>query len=349
MAKKVLVGMSGGVDSAVSAYVLKAEGYDVTGVNCRFYDEDKDKISSDALDAQKVAEALGVPFEIFYYYDDFEKSVISSFISSYLKGETPNPCIECNKKLKFGKLLDSAIEKGFDYIATGHYARVEYDEKRGRYLLKKGSDESKDQSYVLYTLTQHQLSHTLFPLGDMTKSHARTLAEKMNFVNARKHDSQDICFIPDGDYASFIKGRLDYTLPHGSFISKDGTVLGEHQGIIHYTVGQRKGLGIALGKPAFVLSKNAEDNTVVLGNNDELFSKELTARQVNLIAYESLSEPIRCKARIRYNAREQWATVTQTDDSHIHVLFDEAQRAIAKGQAVVLYDEDIVIGGGIIE
>lgn len=349
MAKKVLVGMSGGVDSAVSAYVLKAEGYDVTGVNCRFYDEDKDKISSDALDAQKVAEALGVPFEIFYYYDDFDESVISSFISSYLKGETPNPCIECNKKLKFGKLLDSAIERGFDYIATGHYARVEYDEKRGRYLLKKGSDESKDQSYVLYTLTQHQLSHTLFPLGDMTKSHARTLAEKMNFVNARKHDSQDICFIPDGDYASFIKGRLDYTLPHGSFISTDGAVLGEHQGIIHYTVGQRKGLGIALGKPAFVLSKNAKDNTVVLGNNDELFSKELTARQVNLIAYDSLSEPIRCKARIRYNAREQWATVTQTDDSHIHVLFDEAQRAIAKGQAVVLYDEDIVIGGGIIE
>lgn len=349
MAKKVLVGMSGGVDSAVSAYVLKSNGYDVTGVNCRFYDEDKTKASSDALDAKKVADTLGIPFEIYSYYDEFEQNVISSFISSYLKGETPNPCLECNKNLKFGKLLDSALEKGFDYIATGHYARVEFDEKSGRYLLKKGIDESKDQSYVLYTLTQHQLSHTLFPLGNMTKTDARSLAEKMNFVNARKHDSQDICFIPDGDYAAFIENRLDYILPKGNFVSSDGTVLGQHKGIIHYTVGQRKGLGIALGKPAFVQSKSAEDNTVVLGSNEELFSKELKAREVNLIAYESLSEPIRCKARIRYNAREQWATVTQIDESHIHVVFDEAQRAIAKGQAVVLYDEDVVVGGGIIE
>lgn len=349
MKEKVMVGMSGGVDSAVSAYVLKKAGYDVTGVNCRFYDEDKDKICDDALDAKKVADTLGIPFDIYKLYDDFEKEVISSFIHSYLKGETPNPCIECNKHLKFGKLLDIAIEKGFDYIATGHYARVEFDEKSGRYLLKKGKDASKDQSYVLYTLTQKQLSHTLFPLGDMTKNEARTLAEEMNFVNARKHDSQDICFIPDGDYAKFIVSRLDYALPKGNFISTDGTVLGQHQGIIHYTVGQRKGLGIALGKPAFVQSKNAKDNTVILGSNEELFTNELTAKDVNLIAYERLNEPLRCKARIRYNAREQWATVTQTDDSHIHVLFDENQRAIAKGQAVVLYDEDIVIGGGIIE
>ena len=346
---KVMVGMSGGVDSAVSALVLKNAGYDVTGVNCRFYDADKTKVSQDVEDAKKVADALGIPFETYELYGGFEDKVISHFIASYLKGETPNPCIECNKHLKFGKLLDKALDEGFDYIATGHYARVDFDEKTGRYLLRKGADESKDQSYVLYCLTQHQLKHTLFPLGDMTKDDARTLAEEMSFVNAKKGDSQDICFIPDGDYASFIEGRLDYTLPKGNFVDTDGNILGQHQGIIHYTVGQRKGLGIALGKPAFVQSKSAEDNTVVLGSNEGLFKTELTARDVNLIAYEKLTEPLRCKARIRYNAKEQWATVTQTDENHIHIVFDEPQRAISKGQAVVLYDGDIVIGGGTIE
>lgn len=346
---KVMVGMSGGVDSAVSALVLKNAGYDVTGVNCRFFDADKTKVSQDVEDAKKVADALGIPFEVYELYGGFEDKVISHFIASYLKGETPNPCIECNRHLKFGKMLQKALDEGFDYIATGHYARVDFDESNGRYLLKKGADESKDQSYVLYPLTQHQLGHTLFPLGDMTKDMARTLAEEMSFVNARKSDSQDICFIPDGDYASFIEGRLDYTLPKGNFVDTEGNILGTHQGIIHYTVGQRKGLGIALGKPAFVQSKSAEDNTVVLGSNEGLFRRELTAKDINLIAYEKLTEPLRCKARIRYNAKEQWATVTQTDESHLHIVFDEPQRAISKGQAVVLYDGDIVIGGGTIE
>lgn len=346
---KVMVGMSGGVDSAVSAYVLKKEGYDVVGVNCRFYDEDKAAVPQDVLDAKNVADKVGIPFTTYELYDGFESKVISPFIASYLKGETPNPCIECNRHLKFGKMLEKAIDEGFDYIATGHYARIDFDEASGRYLLKKGADESKDQSYVLYPLTQHQLRHTLFPLGNMTKDMARSLAEEMSFVNARKHDSQDICFIPDGDYASFIEGRLDYTLPKGNFIDTEGNILGEHQGIIHYTVGQRKGLGIALGKPAFVQSKNAEDNTVVLGSNEGLFKRELTARDINLIAYDKLTQPLRCKARIRYNAKEQWATVTQTDENHLHIIFDEPQRAISKGQAVVLYDGDIVIGGGTIE
>ncbi len=349
MADKVMVGMSGGVDSAVSAYILKKDGYDVTGVNCRFYDKDKSKVSSDVEDAKSVANKVGIPFKVYELYGSFDEKVISPFISSYLKGETPNPCIECNKHLKFGKMLDKAIEEGFDYIATGHYARIGFDENSGRYLLKKGADETKDQSYVLYCLSQYQLSHTLFPLGDITKELARTLAEEMSFVNAGKHDSQDICFIPNGDYGAFIEGRLDYTLPKGSFVSTDGRVLGEHQGIIHYTVGQRKGLGIALGTPMFVQSKNADDNTVVLGSNEGLFRRELTAREINLIAYDRLNEPLRCKARIRYNAKEQWATVTQTDDTHLHILFDEPQRAISKGQAVVLYDGDIVIGGGVIE
>lgn len=346
---KVMVGMSGGVDSAVSALVLKNAGYDVTGVNCRFFDADKTKVSQDVEDAKKVADALGIPFETYELYGGFEDKVISHFIASYLRGETPNPCIECNKHLKFGRLLQKALDEGFDYIATGHYARVAFDEKTGRYLLRKGADESKDQSYVLYPLTQHQLSHTLFPLGDMTKDTARTLAEEMSFVNAKKGDSQDICFIPDGDYASFIEGRLDYTLPKGNFIDTEGNILGEHQGIIHYTVGQRKGLGIALGKPAFVQSKSAEDNTVVLGDNAGLFRCELTAKDINLIAYDKLTQPLRCKARIRYNAKEQWATVTQTDENHLHIVFDEPQRAISKGQTVVLYDGDIVIGGGTIE
>lgn len=346
---KVMVGMSGGVDSAVSALVLKNAGHDVTGVNCRFFDADKTKVSQDVEDAKKVADALGIPFETYELYGGFEDKVISHFIASYLKGETPNPCIECNRHLKFGKLLQKALDEGFDYIATGHYARVDFDEKTGRYLLRKGADESKDQSYVLYCLTQHQLRHTLFPLGDMTKDDARTLAEEMSLVNAKKGDSQDICFIPDGDYASFIEGRLDYTLPKGNFVDTEGNILGQHQGIIHYTVGQRKGLGIALGKPAFVQSKSAEDNTVVLGDNAGLFMRELTARDINLIACEKLTEPLRCKARIRYNAKEQWATVTQTDESHLHIVFDEPQRAISKGQAVVLYDGDIVIGGGTIE
>lgn len=349
MAKKVMVGMSGGVDSAVSALVLKNNGYDVTGINCRFFDSDKSKVSQDVEDAKKVADSLGIPFQVYELYGGFEERVIANFIASYLKGETPNPCIECNKHLKFGKLLDKALEDGFDYIATGHYARVEFDQTTGRYLLKKGTDESKDQSYVLYCLTQHQLSHTIFPLGDMTKENARTLAEEMKLVNARKSDSQDICFIPDGDYAAFIQGRLDYTLPKGNFVDTDGNILGQHQGIIHYTVGQRKGLGIALGKPAFVQSKSAEDNTVVLGSNEGLFRCELTARDINLITCDKLTEPIRCKARIRYSAKEQWATVTQTDETHLHIVFDEPQRAISKGQAVVLYDGYTVIGGGTIE
>ncbi len=347
MKKKVLVGMSGGVDSTLSVHILKDLGYDIAGVNCLFC-PDKSTLL-DVSDAEKAAEKADVPFHVFDLRKDFSENVIGNFISTYECGGTPNPCIVCNKHLKFGSMLEKALEMGFDFIATGHYARIDFDEGTGRYLLKKGLDEKKDQSYFLYTLTQHQLAHTIFPLGDMTKDSVRKMAEKLNLINAKKRDSQDICFIPDGDYASFIETSLNKTYPKGSFIDTQGKILGEHQGIIHYTVGQRKGLGIALGKPAFVKNIDPENNTVTLCDNEELFSKELTARNINLISVSSITEPMRVKAKVRYRHEAQWATVTQLDEDTISVIFDEPQRAITKGQAVVFYNDDTVVGGGEIQ
>ncbi len=354
--QRVLVGMSGGVDSAVSAYLLQQNGYDPIGVNCRFFHNEDAFVREktccsldDANDARAVANRLGLPFYVFNFTDAFRDNVIEPFVQSYVSGETPNPCIECNRKLKFEKLLDRALELGCDYVATGHYARVSFDKGGGRWLLQKGVDAAKDQSYVLYCLTQHQLSHTLLPLGGMTKGEVRELAQTLDLPNAKKHESQDICFVPDGDYAAFIEQHLGKTFPPGDFVKKDGTVLGTHRGMIRYTVGQRRGLGLALPSPLYVCEKDLANNRVVLCSNEELYSKTLTARDINLIALDRIDRPMRVQAKVRYSQAAQNATVEQTDATHFRLLFDVGQRAITKGQAVVLYDGDYVVGGGTID
>lgn len=352
---KVLVAMSGGVDSAVSAYLINQK-HTAIGVTMKLHDESDNLIygensccsNQDIADAKSVCDIVGIPHEVHDFGASFKECVISDFINCYKNGSTPNPCVVCNKKIKFHELLKMAIERGFDAVATGHYARIEKAEN-GRYLLKKAVDLTKDQSYVLYSLTQDQLAHTIFPLGEMSKADARALAESIGFVNARKHDSQDICFIPDGNYVSFIERITGERFEKGNFIDINGNILGRHDGIIKYTIGQRKGLGIALGEPMYVINKNLENNTVTLARNSDLFATTLTASNINLIAYDSIPSPIRVKAKIRYNQKEQPATVEQIGKDRIKVVFDEPQRAITRGQSVVLYDGDIVVGGGIIE
>ena len=342
--KKIMLGMSGGVDSTVAAHLIKQAGYDVTGVTLSLYPENG---LAEAEEAKRVAASMGIPHETVDLSEAFHREVIGRFIRAYQSGETPNPCIDCNRTIKFGEMLRYAESQGVPFIGTGHYARIERDGER--FLLKRARDASKDQTYVLYCLTQHQLAHTVFPLGDYRKSEIREIAEAEGFINARKHDSQDICFVPDGDYASFIERYTGETFPEGDYIDKDGTVLGRHRGMIRYTVGQRKGLGIALGKPAFVCAKCAATNTVTLGDNADLFASSLTARDVNLIACDSIPTPIRVTAKIRYGQSETPATVEQIGEGRIRVDFDVPQRAIARGQSVVLYDGETVVGGGIIE
>ena len=354
MSEKAIIAMSGGVDSSVAALLMKNSGYECIGATMKLYTNEDAGVSrekgccslSDVEDAKSVAHRLGMLHYVFNFTDKFRECVIDRFVKSYENGQTPNPCIDCNRYLKFDKMLLRMKEIDFDYIVTGHYARVEYDENTGKYLLKKAVDSTKDQSYVLYMLTQEQLAHIKFPLGAYTKKEIRKIAEENNFVTAHKSDSQDICFVPDGDYASFIERYLGKSFPQGNFVLRDGTVLGKHKGIIHYTLGQRKGLGVSYTKPLFVCEINTETNNVVLGDNADLFTDTLKADRVNIISGEDFSSPVRCKAKIRYKHEEQPATAFVDENGILNVKFDEPQRAVTKGQAVVLYDGDTVLGGG---
>lgn len=353
---KAIIAMSGGVDSSVAAYLMKEKGYACIGVTMKLFQNDDVGVSrehsccslDDVEDARSVAYSLDMPYYVFNFADRFREDVIDGFIDAYENGRTPNPCIDCNRYLKFEKLFHRAKELSCDYVVTGHYAQIDFDEKTGRYLLKKAVDDTKDQSYVLYSMTQEQLAHVQFPLGGMKKADARKIAEAQGFINAAKHDSQDICFVQNGKYSDFIEQFTGKMYPEGDFVGTDGRVLGKHKGIIRYTVGQRKGLGIAFSQPMYVVKVDPAKNQVVLGTNEELFTTTLTAKDINLISVERIAEPMRVKAKVRYRHQEQWATVQQLDEDTIKVVFDEPQRAITSGQAVVMYDGDVVVGGGTI-
>ena len=362
--RKAIIAMSGGVDSSVAALLTKETGDECIGATMKlFHNEDigvkREKTCcslDDVEDARNVCYRMGIRYYVFNFSERFKEDVMDRFVDAYEHGATPNPCIDCNRYLQggasqqFAMIPMNLMKNGVaDYIVTGHYARVEYDEEKNRYLLKKAVDDTKDQSYVLYMLTQEQLAHISLPLGGLRKTEVREIAEKHGFVNARKHDSQDICFVPDGDYAKFIEQYTGRKSIPGDFVDTEGNILGKHKGIIHYTLGQRRGLGIPAASRLYVCDISPKTNQVVLGNNEDLFHSELTATKVNLISCESLKEPMRLKAKIRYRHPEQEAVAWQTEDGVLHVRFDKPQRAITRGQAVVLYDGDIVVGGGVIE
>ena len=349
--EKILIAMSGGVDSSAAAHLISSQGYDAIGatmVVTRGLYGNPDGASADALMAAKICEKLNLRHVTVDLCDEFKRYVVTDFVDRYLEGKTPNPCIVCNKKIKVGALLDYAVNIGCDKIATGHYAKVEQDAS-GRFILKTATDSAKDQSYMLWSLSQEQLSRCVFPLGSLTKPEVREMALDLTFENAEQKDSQDVCFIPDGDYATFIKHFTDAPMPYGDFVDMQGNLLGKHKGIIHYTVGQRKGLGISLGRPMFVHSKSADDNRVVLCDNEQLFSKKLTASNINLIATDRLDSPIRALAKTRYHQIPVMATITQTEEDKLSVEFDQPVRAISRGQSLVLYDGDVVVGGGFID
>ena len=356
MNRKVMVAMSGGVDSSVAAFLLREQGWNCAGVTMKLFDNDDvgmdrgDSCCSihDVEDARSAAHGIGIPHYVFNMARDFEENVIEKFVGEYFAGRTPNPCIDCNRYVKFDRLLEKARAAGYDRMATGHYARVDRS-RSGRFLLRKGVDESKDQSYVLYSMTQEQLELTLFPLGGLFKREVREIARHEGLRTASKPESQDICFVRGGDYADFIERRTGNAPQAGDFIDREGAVIGSHKGAIHYTIGQRRGLGMGFGERKFVVAKNMEENSVTLGGENDLLVKTIYADNINLIASDRVEGKMTMSVRTRYRQNERRAVISTAGNDIIKVEFEDPQKGVAAGQAVVFYDGDIVFGGGTVQ
>ena len=350
--KMALIGMSGGVDSSVAACLMLQSGYKCIGATMRLFDSAEEESTccslEDVEDARAVARKLGIAHYVFNFKEDFDRQVMAKFAACYESGLTPNPCIDCNRFLKFDRLLRRAQELGCEYVVSGHYAQIRRDNVTGRYLLYKAADRAKDQTYFLACLNQYQLAHIQFPLGGLTKTQVRAIAQEQGFVNARKHDSQDICFVPDGDYVAFLEAYTGHRYEGGDFLSLDGQVVGRHRGAVAYTLGQRKGLGLAMGTPVYICGKDMAANTVTVGPNQALFSQALEAADWNWYPFETLTTPLEVTAKTRHSQLETPATVYPGENGTARVEFHTPQRAVTPGQAVVLYQGDLVLGGGTI-